>query len=586
MEWRGVSQRLVQRVRVLACFQQTNYEFHSEKVGVQEHSKQRKQADYSNSSSPTNAKLQPECAAVWTPAHVELIETLWLESSDQNVPLNKQHLVGVYLAFYDPPSTLLPKLVLDVGHCFWRFQDGTSTLCITYYSDGSASAGTQCSSKPRYRPRGLVGLRDASPLAMLQPMNMHDSSTDTGNLIFAEKKQRSIILGTLVHEMLRSKAALSGVNERYVHAVYELVATEALYVADLQTILRAFLYPIRDAYKVGLLPLEYERQLIDSFSNTQVLAKVHEDLLQELSDCFREWQQTSMYNFGTPPEPKASATCPLDRVARVLLSKAFLFHLYSQYCSDFFERSERLEKMLRQAPVIRDFLHRCESSELCRGESLGSFLIKPVQRLTRYSLLLHKIRSEGSGRSCEQELTEAARRLGDIAELANKRQELADDSRKLAALCLECGGDQRVIAAGRRIIRMQNVAYFGGIQRGRLSHKKAREGRLVLFDDALMLVEPHTSRHGKGGYMIRWIVPLGRLTVRELHDHAGFSANNCIFLTGAETSDWLHAFEALVSPRDAGRTSWEENLSPPTHDAVEFWVARAGLRHQRRKAGQ
>ncbi|KAK4533924.1 hypothetical protein CCYA_CCYA20G4806 [Cyanidiococcus yangmingshanensis] len=584
MGWKGIQQRLVYRARLYALIKECSKDA-SVELG---YGKERHILPVTVLSkatlTTTPTTYERTGASEWVPMRVELIETYWLEANDSRTDVGKQHNVGVYLLLFDPPSSLLPSSALDIGQCSWQSELGTDILwiecCRTRYCRRSPTTG----SKPPRTRFATVGLREAFPSAVLNSATERSITRTTEGLRLRERKGRHTLLNALLDELLRSKATLAGISDRFVRAVYELVSTEAVYAADLQTILRAFLHPIRDAYKVGLLPAERERLLISSFSNVEVLAKVHQDLVQELHDCFREWQVPSLSSVAATPARDAGDALPLDRAARILLSKAFLFHLYSQYCSDFVERSENLERVLQQDSTIRDFLQRCESSELCHGESLGSFLIKPVQRLTRYGLLIHKIRRESVGRPCEQELHEAERRLGEIAELANKRQELAEDSRRLAALCLECGGDQRVIAPGRRIMRIQDVQYLEKRLSDDTSGENAQAGRLVLFQDALMLLRSKTSRRRKAGFVIQWIVPIGTLTVRELHDHAGFSANDCTFLTGSETADWLDAFEEVAAKRNPTRKSWEENLSPPTHDAVEFWGAHAELRHQRRKA--
>ncbi len=583
MEWQGVQQRLIFTARLQVLYRSGNEDVPSDRECGRE-----KQKLSPNATAP-KAPLKTLPVAVctntiaWVLMRVELVETYVFGAENRSAKDAKQQHVGVFLLLHDPPSSLVPVLALDLGRCSWQYEFGADTLWIECPWSGPISRPPPGKSNLSKRRRTTVGLREVSSSAPLLSVKERAPIFSTDKTRFQERRDRHVLLNALLDEMLRSKASLCGVSERYVRAVYELVSTEAIYAADLQTILRAFLHPIRDAFKVGILPAEHANLLMGSFSNVEVLAKVHQDLLQELHGCFRAWQTPSFQRVSTATTPDTRGELPLDWVAQILLSKAFLFHLYSQYCSDFVERSENLERILHQDSAIRDFLHRCESSELCHGESLGSFLIKPVQRLTRYGLLIHKIRSEGLDRTCARELQEAERRLREIAELANRRQELAEENRRLAALCLECGGDQRIIAPGRRIIRIQDVAYLEKASTGDPSEENARKGRLVLFHDALMLLQRNTSRRRKAAFLIKWMVPIGTLTVRELHDHAAFTANDCTFLSGTETSDWLDAFEEVAAKRNPARKSWEENLSPPTHDAVEFWGAHARLRQQRRK---
>ena len=74
-----------------------------------------------------------------------------------------------------------------------------------------------------------------------------------------------------------------------------------------------------------------------------------------------------------------------------VLAHAFIqvtpfFKLYAFYCRNYERALSTLATCRSKVPALSDFLNRQAALPQCRGLSLESYLIKPVQRLTKYPL--------------------------------------------------------------------------------------------------------------------------------------------------------------------------------------------------------
>ncbi|XP_053448201.1 pleckstrin homology domain-containing family G member 1 isoform X2 [Nycticebus coucang] len=145
--------------------------------------------------------------------------------------------------------------------------------------------------------------------------------------------------------------------------VQEILETERTYVQDLKSIVEDYLDCIRDQTK---LPLGTEERLA-LFGNIQDIYHFNSELLQDLENCEND--------------PVAIAEC--------FVSKSEEFHIYTQYCTNYPRSVAVLTECMRNKLLAKFFRERQET--LKHSLPLGSYLLKPVQRILKYHLLLHEI---------------------------------------------------------------------------------------------------------------------------------------------------------------------------------------------------
>ncbi|XP_039707269.1 pleckstrin homology domain-containing family G member 1 isoform X3 [Pteropus medius] len=145
--------------------------------------------------------------------------------------------------------------------------------------------------------------------------------------------------------------------------VQEILETERTYVQDLKSIVEDYLDCIRDHTK---LPLGTEDRLA-LFGNIRDIYCFNSELLQDLENCEND--------------PVAIAEC--------FVSKSEEFHIYTQYCTNYPRSVAVLTECMRNKTLAKFFRERQET--LKHSLPLGSYLLKPVQRILKYHLLLHEI---------------------------------------------------------------------------------------------------------------------------------------------------------------------------------------------------
>ncbi|XP_012551107.1 guanine nucleotide exchange factor DBS isoform X2 [Bombyx mori] len=147
------------------------------------------------------------------------------------------------------------------------------------------------------------------------------------------------------------------------HVLAELMQTEKVYVQELGSILSGYKEEIEKPENQHLLPPTLVGQADVLFGNLHELFTFHQDVfLKDLERCI-------------------SAT---ELVALCFVEKReTFFRLYSYYCQNI-PRSERLRETLVDTHL---FLQACQL-RLGHKLPLAAYLLKPVQRITKYQLLL------------------------------------------------------------------------------------------------------------------------------------------------------------------------------------------------------
>ncbi|XP_054050385.1 pleckstrin homology domain-containing family G member 1 isoform X1 [Rissa tridactyla] len=145
--------------------------------------------------------------------------------------------------------------------------------------------------------------------------------------------------------------------------VQEILETERMYVQDLKSIVKDYLDCITDQTKLSLGT--EERSAL--FGNIRDIYRFNSELLQDLENCEND--------------PVAIADC--------FVSKSEDFHIYTQYCTNYPRSVAALTECMRNKTLAKFFRERQEA--LQHSLPLGSYLLKPVQRILKYHLLLHEI---------------------------------------------------------------------------------------------------------------------------------------------------------------------------------------------------
>ncbi|XP_061385707.1 guanine nucleotide exchange factor DBS-like isoform X4 [Danaus plexippus] len=147
------------------------------------------------------------------------------------------------------------------------------------------------------------------------------------------------------------------------HVLAELLQTERVYVQELGSILSGYKEEIEKPENQHMLPTALVGQADVLFGNLHELFTFHQDVF--LKDLERSISATELV-----------ALCFVEK-------RETFFRLYSYYCQNI-PRSERLRETLVDTHL---FLQACQQ-RLGHKLPLAAYLLKPVQRITKYQLLL------------------------------------------------------------------------------------------------------------------------------------------------------------------------------------------------------
>ncbi|XP_078103296.1 pleckstrin homology domain-containing family G member 2 isoform X2 [Sander vitreus] len=149
---------------------------------------------------------------------------------------------------------------------------------------------------------------------------------------------------------------------RLERVVLEIVETEQAYVRDLKSIVEDYLGCIIDC---GSLPLKPE-QVSSLFCNIEDIYEFNSDLLEDLE---------------RSPHAADIAECFVER------SEAF--DIYTLYCMNYPNSVAVLRDCMKNPSLVRFFQER--QTTLNHSLPLETYLLKPVQRILKYHLLLQEL---------------------------------------------------------------------------------------------------------------------------------------------------------------------------------------------------
>ncbi|XP_045623388.1 guanine nucleotide exchange factor DBS isoform X2 [Procambarus clarkii] len=166
------------------------------------------------------------------------------------------------------------------------------------------------------------------------------------------------------------------------HVLRELLDTERIYVSELCSILKGYKDEMLNPEMQPLIPINLYGKSDLLFGNMEEIFRFHNDVfLRDLENCINT--------------PELIGLCFVQR-------KDSFHRLYSLYC----QNKPQSEELRRQVGDSNPFFKECQR-RLHHKLPLGAYLLKPVQRITKYQLLLKDLLKCVEGSQGRRELQEA-----------------------------------------------------------------------------------------------------------------------------------------------------------------------------------
>ncbi|XP_023808675.1 pleckstrin homology domain-containing family G member 3 isoform X3 [Oryzias latipes] len=272
--------------------------------------------------------------------------------------------------------------------------------------------------------------------------------------------------------------------------IMEIIETERMYVRDLLIIVEDYLACIIDHPKQLIHP----DQVCALFGNITDIYAFNNELLQDLDMCEND--------------PVA--------IARCFVEKREYFDIYTQYCTNYPNSVAALTECLRDKSTAQFFRDR--QASLKRTLPLGSYLLKPVQRILKYHLLLQEIAKhfdpEEEG---YEDVEEAINTMTGVAWYINDMKRKHEHAVRLQAIkrtCVQAAPTQLQEEVQSLLLNWKgpDLASYGElVLEGTFKvHRAKNERTLFLFDRMLLF----TKRRGEH-YVYKTDIPCTTLMLIE-----------------------------------------------------------------------
>lgn len=164
--------------------------------------------------------------------------------------------------------------------------------------------------------------------------------------------------------------------------------------------------------------------------------------------------------------------------------------MYQLYCQNRPNSIETQKKLMKSSKKFANFIDEILEHERVNQQPLDSFLVKPVQRICRYPLLIHGILKNTPPDHPDYKILEATlQKLQNITDVVNEYTRKKDSENRLFQLDLRISGYDGILSeAGRNLILESTI-------QSALSKEDTYESKLVvLTNDMILVLKPKKKK--------------------------------------------------------------------------------------------
>ncbi|KAG5830411.1 hypothetical protein ANANG_G00310330 [Anguilla anguilla] len=272
-------------------------------------------------------------------------------------------------------------------------------------------------------------------------------------------------------------------KDKVVHIAKEIMSSEKVFVDVLKLLHIDFRDAVAKASRQSGKPVVEERVLNQILYYLPQLYELNRDLLRELEERVARWDDQQC-------------------LADIFVTKGPYLKMYSTYIREFDGNVALLDEQCRKNPgfaaAVRDLPagpFRACMSPRCANLALKHYLLKPVQRIPQYQLLLTDYLKKLPEDSSDYKDTQAA--LSIVKEVANHANDImkqGDNFQKLMQIQYSLNGHHEIVQPGRVFLKE-------GVLK-KLSRKVMQPRMFFLFNDALLYTTPVQSGQFKLNNML------------------------------------------------------------------------------------
>ncbi|XP_044260068.1 uncharacterized protein LOC123008342 [Tribolium madens] len=354
-----------------------------------------------------------------------------------------------------------------------------------------------------------------------------------------------------IPEVIQSSvlSTLSTHQKKLQEAKFEMITSEASYLNSLNVLCNHF---VKSFESLEILSKEELNML---FGKVEDVKSCSEKLFSDLEKC---WQENIL----------------LHGVCDIVQKHAEEnFHVYVPYCENQILLDDTLRR-IKERPIFLEQLKQLESSSTCQSLTLYSFLMLPMQRITRWPLLVDAVLKRLSPQDSEYLTCQyALATLNKIVIQCNegaRRKERENEMKKIVTQLDFAKGVPpiEIVSENRWLIRSGTVTHM----QQRTDEIKLTFGKrftkvtlhLFLFNDYLFVTKPKSENlYTVIHYCARNLVELSSTDMLASLPVKDTQGRHLVFLTMLENQNEKTVEFLLSCNSESDKERWIEALTPP-----------------------
>lgn len=225
-----------------------------------------------------------------------------------------------------------------------------------------------------------------------------DNDTDSHSSLDEKPNENIVLDETLPNDNVEIEKLPTKVKSLKI--IEELISTEKIFIDVLKLLCKTFVSFVEQSGSgVKIIP---SAELLKIISPLPQLLSLNEDLLQDMEKRLENWTN----------HPK---------IADVIVKKGPFLKLYSTYIQQFEGQCSLLDECCQKYPRFQKCVKDFEASDVCKRLTIKHYMLKPIQRIPQYRLLLENYLKNQNNDSIDYKDTVVALDIVcDVANHANK----------------------------------------------------------------------------------------------------------------------------------------------------------------------
>ncbi|XP_048588201.1 titin isoform X2 [Nematostella vectensis] len=304
------------------------------------------------------------------------------------------------------------------------------------------------------------------------------------------------------------------------HITHEILSTERTFVESLRL-------AYEDCYgSVKAAEVVPESTLNEIFKDLGNIYHLDVKFLQELEERMKTWEDH-------------------ERIGDIVKKYGHFLKMYTTYINNYDKAANVLQETMKENPQFAELVLEFQASKKCKGLMLNSFMLKPVQRIPSYRLLLIDYLKHLPPESAEyQDIKVALDIVSEVATHINESMKRVDNFEQVLRIQGSLVGHEEIVRPGREFIKQGNLL--------KLCRKDMQERTFFLLTDVLL----YTAPVGGNQYKLRETLPLLGMKVilpesqEFVNEFSIISTTRSFTLsasTSAERDEWLEELERAIN---------------------------------------